>query len=86
MAARTANPIGTQSTTPTLSLTFPGERNTADRSIPAFRPDEDERAGGLAQKNGSGEGGHMVCAILSPLAIPWRLLLLQPAAHTRDGF
>lgn len=31
--------------------------------------DEDERAGGLASKNGFGEGGHVVCAILSPLAI-----------------
>jgi hypothetical protein len=32
--------------------------------------DEDERAGGVAKKNGFGEGGHVVCAILSPLAIP----------------
>ena len=32
--------------------------------------DEDERAGGLAAKNGFGEGGHVVCAILSPLAKP----------------
>jgi hypothetical protein len=32
--------------------------------------DEDERAGGLAQKNGFGMGGHVVCAILSPLATP----------------
>jgi hypothetical protein len=32
--------------------------------------DEDERAGGLAGKNGFGEGGHVVCAILSPLAVP----------------
>jgi hypothetical protein len=32
--------------------------------------DEDERAGGLAQKNGFGEGGHVVCTILSPLAVP----------------
>lgn len=45
---------------------------------PAFRPndviiivyDEDERAGGLAKKNGFGSGGHVVCAILSPLAEP----------------
>lgn len=45
---------------------------------PAFGPDdviivvydEDERAGGLAQKNGFGEGGHVVCAILSGLAVP----------------
>lgn len=45
---------------------------------PAFGPndviivtyDEDQRAGGLAQKNGFGEGGHIVCAILSPLAKP----------------
>jgi hypothetical protein len=32
--------------------------------------DEDERAGGLAAKNGFGSGGHVVCAILSPLAVP----------------
>ena len=45
---------------------------------PAFGPndviivvyDEDERAGGLAQKNGFGEGGHVDCAILSGLAVP----------------
>ena len=32
--------------------------------------DEDERAGGLAGKNGLGSGGHVVCAIISPLAVP----------------
>jgi phosphatidylinositol-3-phosphatase len=32
--------------------------------------DEDERAGGMAAKNGLGQGGHVVCAILSPLAAP----------------
>jgi hypothetical protein len=32
--------------------------------------DEDERAGGLASKNGLGEGGHVVCAVISPLAVP----------------
>jgi hypothetical protein len=32
--------------------------------------DEDLRAGGLAKKNGFGSGGHVVCAILSPLAVP----------------
>jgi hypothetical protein len=45
---------------------------------PAFGPDdviivvydEDERAGGIAGKNGFGEGGHVVCAILSGLAVP----------------
>jgi Phosphoesterase family len=45
---------------------------------PAFGPndviivvyDEDERAGGSAQKNGFGQGGHVVCAIMSPLAKP----------------
>jgi hypothetical protein len=31
--------------------------------------DEDERAGGLAKKNGLASGGHVVCAILSPLAV-----------------
>jgi hypothetical protein len=45
---------------------------------PAFGPndviiityDEDERAGGMAKKNGFGQGGHVVCAIVSPLAVP----------------
>jgi hypothetical protein len=45
---------------------------------PAFGPDdaiivvydEDERAGGLAAKNGFGEGGHVACAIVSGLAVP----------------
>jgi hypothetical protein len=45
---------------------------------PAFGPndliiivyDEDERADGLAPKNGFGSGGNVVCAILSPLAVP----------------
>ena len=45
---------------------------------PAFEPndviiityDEDERAGGMAKKNGFGQGGHVACAILSPLAVP----------------
>ena len=45
---------------------------------PAFGPedviilvyDEDERADGLAPKNGFGSGGHVVCAILSPLSVP----------------
>jgi len=32
--------------------------------------DEDERAGGLAAKNGLGSGGQVVCAIMSPLAVP----------------
>lgn len=32
--------------------------------------DEDQRAGGLASKNGLGSGGQVVCAIISPLAIP----------------
>jgi hypothetical protein len=32
--------------------------------------DEDERAGGLAAKNGLGSGGHVVCAIISRLAAP----------------
>jgi hypothetical protein len=30
--------------------------------------DEDERAGGLAPKNGLGSGGQVVCAIISPQA------------------
>jgi phosphatidylinositol-3-phosphatase len=32
--------------------------------------DEDERTGGLAKKNGLGSGGHVACAIISPLAVP----------------
>lgn len=32
--------------------------------------DEDERAGGVAAKNGFGSGGHVVCAVVSPLATP----------------
>ncbi len=32
--------------------------------------DEDERAGGVASKNGLGSGGHVACAIISPLAVP----------------
>jgi phosphatidylinositol-3-phosphatase len=32
--------------------------------------DEDQRAGGLAKKHGFGSGGHIVCAILSPLIVP----------------
>jgi hypothetical protein len=32
--------------------------------------DEADRMGGLAPKNGLGQGGHTVCAILSPLILP----------------
>jgi hypothetical protein len=32
--------------------------------------DEDQRTGGLASKNGLGSGGHVVGAILSPMALP----------------
>jgi hypothetical protein len=32
--------------------------------------DEDQRSGGVAKKNGFGEGGHVPCVILSPLATP----------------
>jgi phosphatidylinositol-3-phosphatase len=32
--------------------------------------DEDQRAGGLAPKNGLGAGGHVVCALVSPLLVP----------------
>jgi hypothetical protein len=31
--------------------------------------DEDERAGGMAAKNGLGQGGHTVCAILGPSVV-----------------
>jgi hypothetical protein len=32
--------------------------------------DEDQRAGGVAAKNGFGSGGHVVCAILGPMVKP----------------
>ena len=32
--------------------------------------DEDQRAGGVAAKNGFGSGGHVVCAIISKMAVP----------------
>jgi Phosphoesterase family len=32
--------------------------------------DEDERMGGLAAKNGFGQGGHTICAVISPLVVP----------------
>jgi phosphatidylinositol-3-phosphatase len=32
--------------------------------------DEDERMGGLAAKNGLGSGGHVACALISPLVQP----------------
>ena len=56
--------------------------------------DEDERAGGLAGKNGLGSGGHVVCAIISPLAAPgsyshkyyhYSLCLLYTSPSPRDS-
>lgn len=32
--------------------------------------DEDERAGGMAKKNGLGQGGHTACAIFGPMVVP----------------
>jgi hypothetical protein len=32
--------------------------------------DEDERAGGMAKKNGLAQGGHVPCTIISPLVVP----------------
>ncbi len=32
--------------------------------------DEDQRAGGMAKKQGFGAGGHVVCAIMGPLVVP----------------
>jgi len=32
--------------------------------------DEDQRMGGLAPKNGLGSGGHTICFVVSPLAVP----------------
>ncbi len=47
--------------------------------------DEDQRMGGLAAKNGLGSGGHVVCALISPLVPAGRVrrqdLLLQRAPH-----
>jgi hypothetical protein len=43
-----------------------------DDGVIVITYDEDERAGGLAKKYGFGMGGHVVCAILSPLAEPGR--------------
>jgi phosphatidylinositol-3-phosphatase len=41
---------------------------TAD-SVIVVVDDEDERAGGMAKKNGLGQGGHTICAIISPLVV-----------------
>ncbi|HEX2321446.1 MAG TPA: alkaline phosphatase family protein [Streptosporangiaceae bacterium] len=41
-----------------------------NNSVIIITYDEDERAGGLAAKNGLGSGGHVVCAIISPMAVP----------------
>ncbi len=41
-----------------------------DNGVIVIVYDEDERAGGLAAKNGLGSGGHVVCAIISPMAVP----------------
>jgi Phosphoesterase family len=74
-----AKPIAVRSTTATPSSTiFLAREVPLIEQSPAFGADdviivtydEDERARGLAQKNGFGQGGHVVCAILSPLAIP----------------
>jgi phosphatidylinositol-3-phosphatase len=32
--------------------------------------DEDERMGGMAAKNGLGQGGHTICLVVSPLVQP----------------
>jgi hypothetical protein len=40
-----------------------------DNGVIIITYDEDERAGGIAAKNGLGSGGQVVCAILSPLAV-----------------
>jgi len=41
-----------------------------DNGVIIITYDEDERAGGLAAKNGLGSGGHVVCAVISPMAVP----------------
>jgi phosphoesterase family protein len=41
-----------------------------DNGVIVIVYDEDERMGGVAPKLGFGQGGHTVCAILSPLVVP----------------
>lgn len=38
-----------------------------DNGVIIITYDEDQRMGGVAEKNGFGQGGHTVCAIVSPL-------------------
>ena len=79
MAAMTARQTARPSTIVTRSSTTsspgksrrsrPRQRSAATASSSSLY-DEDERAGGLAAKNGLGSGGHVACAIISPLAVP----------------
>jgi hypothetical protein len=48
------------------------ERSPAfgDDGVIVVTYDEDQRMGGLAAKNGLGSGGHIACALLSPLVAP----------------
>lgn len=52
--------------------------------------DEDQRMGGVPAKNGFGQGGHTVCAILSPLILPGDYSSMTYAYSTlrtlEDGF
>ena len=41
-----------------------------DDGVVVVTYDEDQRMGGLAAKNGLGAGGHIVCALISPLVRP----------------
>ena len=74
-----ARPTAGPSTTATLQFdNFLAREVPLIEQSPAFGPndviivtyDEDERAGGMAKKNGFGQGGHVASAILGPLAVP----------------
>lgn len=43
---------------------------TIDLGVIVILYDEDQRMGGLAPKNGLASGGHIPCALLSPLVRP----------------
>jgi hypothetical protein len=42
----------------------------ADNGVIIITYDEDQRMGGLAPHNGLGQGGHTVCAVISPMVVP----------------
>lgn len=42
----------------------------ANNGVIIITYDEDQRMGGLAPHNGLGQGGHTVCAVISPMVVP----------------